>query len=721
MLKSWLIVCMVFLNGFAANAINQSRVDSLKELLNQAQHDTLIFDHSYDIAIAFVKSHPDSCLKYIDYGLKYIEPQKNLNRYFEGINLKAAALWFNNNLDSAIAIYYEGLNLSLKHHKADMTAKISNNIGVTYQYKGKIDSAEKYLSLACNIYDSIGNKKAYAKAALDLGGLYTAESRYDLAIEKLLEGINTFEEIDDTLYLIHGYNGIGNLYLNIDDTKEALKYYRKSLTLIEQFDKADISDEVYCNIGLAYFQGDGNNDSAEYYFEKTLSNENIENNHLLYSTALVNLATLKNNERKFDEALQYFNIVKNLEHTKSDPYSKMVCYVNLGSTYLEMRELKKAKEHLSIGLEQALKLNNLEFQKNAYLYLSRVDSINGNLLSALNYYQKYSKISLTIHDTEVEEKIHVINSKHLLKQMQTENKLLGEQNALKQDLIGKHIKLNILTVIVLILTLGILTFTLFMYRKTKKLNKKLRDQNTKISKQKEELQTLNNQLNKLISIIAHDLKAPFNALIGLLNELDTNASQYSEEEKVAIIKGLLKNTRSTYNLLENLMEWSVSKTGLLRMNIEKVNLAQLLDEVLQLNRIQIENKLLIVENSLSPHTEVYADRKMSFTILTNLINNAIKFNHQGGFIRIKSELKDNYVRISIIDNGIGIPEEYIDSIFSIDSEYQTRGTENEYGTGLGLKVVAEFISRMHGKVSVESKKGGGAIFSFELPINHPEE
>lgn len=721
MLKSLLIVCMVLLSGFAATATGQSKVDSLEILLSKDSEDTTIFDHSYDIAINFVKSNPDSCLKYINYGFQHINPQDNIDRYFKGLNLKAAAHWFNSHLDSSIAVYYEGLKLSNQHDNADMTAKFSNNIGVTYQYIGNIDSAEKYLSAACQIYDSTGNKKAYAKASLDLGGLYTAESRYDLAIEKLLEGLNTFEEIDDTLYLIHGYNGIGNLYLNIDDTEEALKYYRKSLNLIKHFDKGDISDELYCNIGLAYFQGAGNNDSAEYYFKKTLSKKNIENNHLLYSTALVNLATLKNNEREFDEALQYFNIVKNMEITKSDPYSKMVCYVNLGSTYLEMGQLEDAKKHLNIGLEQALKLNNLEFQKNAYLYLSRVDSIKGNLLSSLNYYQKYNKISLTIHDTEVEEKIHVINSKHQLKQMQTENKLLGEQNALKQDLIAKHIKLNILTVIVLILTLGILVFTLFMYRKTKKLNSKLKEQNYEISKQKEELQTLNNQLNKLISIIAHDLKAPFNALIGLLNELDINGSQYSEEEKVAIIKGLLKNTRSTYNLLENLMEWSVSKTGLLRMNIEKVNLAKLVEEVLQLNRIQIENKLLIIENTLSPHTEVYADHKMSFTILTNLINNAIKFNHQGGIIRIKSELFDDFVRISIIDNGIGIPEKYIDSIFSIDSEYQTRGTENEYGTGLGLKVVAEFIGRMHGKVSVKSNKGQGAAFSFELPINNPEE
>ena len=223
----------------------------------------------------------------------------------------------------------------------------------------------------------------------------------------------------------------------------------------------------------------------------------------------------------------------------------MVCSVNMGNTYLEMGNLKLASENILIGLEKAKSLDNLEFQKNAYQYLSRVDSLKGNYKNALGYYQKYYIVALKIHNTEIEERIHKINSQHQLKQIQSKNILLAKQNELKQDLIGKHIKLNILTAVALAPSVLILLFTFYMYYKTRKLNKNLQTKNEQISKQKDELETLNNQLNKLISIIAHDLKAPFNALIGLLKELNTNSEYYTEEEKVIIIKGLLQIMAAT--------------------------------------------------------------------------------------------------------------------------------------------------------------------------------
>ncbi len=720
MIKYYLVLLLFFINLPIGKAIDQPKIDSLLNLIDNTSTDTLIFDYNYTLSLQYIKVNPSVGLKYISNGLNAINKNTYSDRYLDGLSLKAACFWFNNNMDSALLIYQESLELSNERNDSSMIAKVSNNIGVTYQYIGNIDSSEKYLSHACQLYKSIDNKKAYAKAALDLGGLYTSMSRYDLAIEKLLDGLSTFEEINDTLYLIHGYNGVGNLYLNIEEAELALSFYRKALRLTKIFEQADISDELYCNIGLAYFQGLNNNDSAEYYFLKALSKEGIENNHLLYSTTLVNLATLKNNQEKYSEALGYFNIVKSLKNTKSDPYSRMVCCINMGNTYLKIGQINKAELSLKEGLEQAIHLNSLEFQKNAYLYLSRVDSINGNYSDALDHYQDYYKTAIRINNTEIEEKIQIINSKHELKQVQTKNNLLEEQNQLKQDLIRKHVKLIYLTVFVLSLTLVILFVLFYIYRKTRNLNRELQDKNYKINKQKEELQTLNNQLNKLISIIAHDLKAPFSALIGLLNELNTNSEHYSEEEKNVIIKGLLQNTMSTYKLLENLMDWSVSKTGLLKMKPERVNLFNIVEEVTSLNQLQLRNKVLVLNNQLSPHTEVYGDHKMIYTILVNLISNAIKFSNQNGIIIISSETHNGRLKLHISDQGIGIPENQLQTIFSIDSEYQTRGTENEYGTGLGLKVVSEFISRMHGDVFVNSVESMGSTFTFELPINPPE-
>lgn len=721
MYKVFLIIFLMLTNIFIGVAKNQVNVDSLKVLLSTSQTDSLIFDRSYSISLHYIKTNPDSGIKYMKIGLNSIDKEGYFERYYDGHNLLAGCYWFNNMLDSSINVYSRTLMFLYKANDVEKIAKIQNNLGLTYHYNGNTDSAEKYLFRACQLYDSLDNKKAYAKASLDLGALYTAESRYDKAIEKLLESLAIFEEIDDTLYLIHGYNGVGNLYLNIDESQLALDYYMKALKLTREYDKLDISDELYCNIGLTYFQGLNNNDSAEYYFLKSLSKEGIENNRLLYASNLVNLATLKNDQKNYTEALKYFSIVKDLDLKEADPYSRMVCFINMGYTYLEIGEVDQAKEHIDEGLLQAIALNNLEFQKNAYLYLSRVDSTNGKYVEALAYYQNYVRITLEINNAEVEEKILIINSKHQLNEIQSRNVHLEKQNELKQALIKKHVNLNTLIAVALFLSLLLLLFTYYIYRKTQKLNTSLKIRNHKISQQKEELQTLNNQLNKLISIIAHDLKAPFSALIGLLNELNTNSAHYSEEEKNVIIKGLLQNTMSTYKLLENLMDWSVSKTGLLKMKLEIVNLHALVEEVISLNQLQLRSKALVLNNQLSPNTEVYGDHKMIYTVLVNLISNAIKFSNPSSIIVLSSEVKDNILRMHISDQGIGIPEDHLQTIFSIDSEYQTRGTENEYGTGLGLKVVAEFMSRMNGKVLVNSDLDMGSTFTIELPLNPPNE
>jgi len=714
MIKHYILIFTILFYSISIKAIDQQEVDSLKLKLSQTNVDTLIFDYNYTIAHRYIKIAPDTSLKYINNALGVIDKHKYPNRYFNAINVKGASFWFDNEMDSAACTYRKGLEFSKQLADTNMYAKIANNIGVTFQYNGKIDSAEKYLLIARDAYKAVDNKKALAKASLDLGGLYTTMSKYNLAIEELLIGLDVFKGINDTLYLINGYNSIGNLYSNIDKAEDALNAYKKSLDLIKRYPKVDISDELYCNIGLLYFQTLNKYDSAEYYFQKALSKEGIENNNLLYATVLVNLATLKNNQKDYNQALKYFNIVKNMDENDVEPITMMACLINLGSTYLEMGNSIQARKNLDEGLRRAISLNSLEFQKNAYKYLSLCDSVEGDFASAYSNYKKFHSIDTKIHNAASEKQLLIISSKHKLKEIETQNEYLEQQNTLKQDLLNKHITLNRIAALAFVLTFLIFIFTLFLYKKSKALNTALKSKNEEITNQREEVQVLNSQLNKLISIIAHDLKAPFNSLLGLLSELANNPNQYSEDEKNAIIKALLENTKSTYNLLENLMQWSVSQSGLLTMNIEKIRLATILDEALKLNRIQIENKLLIIKNELNPHVEVYADRKMTFTIFTNLISNAIKFNYPGGMIRIKSKNLTDKVQVIISDEGVGIPKEYIDSIFSIASDYQMRGTENEYGTGLGLKVVAEFIRRMNGSVRAESNEKGTS-FIFELP------
>ena len=715
------LVLFLFFFGALTNGIKAKVETDSSQIQNQAvKKDSIYFDQCFEIARKYISSYPESTIVYTNYCLDLIDSAKDFQSYYKTLNLQAGAYWFQHDFPKAIGIYKTLHRLSEENRQYGKAAKACNNMGVCYRYSGDLDSARKYLQIACEVFDSIGNKSAYAKATLDLGGLYTSEGKYDLAIENLIKALNTFEQISDTLYLIHGYNAIANLYLNIDKYNSAIEFYRKSLALTKVYEKADISTELYCNIGLAYYQGLEQNDSAEYYLDKVLNQEGIENNYIIYATVLVNKGALENEKKNYSKAIGYFKIVEDLPDDKVNPDSKMAALINLGITYLEMGDLKKSRESLSKGLSEAHKLKALHFQEIAYRTLAKLDSTEGNYLAALSNYQKYSEISEQLNDIETKEKIQLIDAQYNMKQSIRENQYLKEQNKLKQGLIKKHKFLNLLIFIALVFTVIILAITIFMYNKTRKLNRSLNEKNKKIAKQAEELQLLNHQLNKLISIIAHDLKGPFSALIGLLNELDTNASHYSEEEKMSIIKGLLQNARNTYSLLENLMEWSVSKIGVLKINMEKIDLYKIIEKVIQLHNLQLESKKLIINNQVVPGTIVYTDKKMLYTILTNLISNAIKFSYSNNVITISAEKIDKKIHVYISDNGVGIPEKYINNIFLIDSDYQNHGTENEYGTGLGLKVVAEFIQRLNEEVRVISEEGVGSTFTFTLPAEPPQ-
>jgi signal transduction histidine kinase len=167
--------------------------------------------------------------------------------------------------------------------------------------------------------------------------------------------------------------------------------------------------------------------------------------------------------------------------------------------------------------------------------------------------------------------------------------------------------------------------------------------------------------------------------------------------------------------LENLLEWSRSQTGRIQMKPENIDLYKLVDDNVDFLQNQAGNKKIQLINKVASPTHVHADDNMLNTVIRNLISNAIKYTGEGGSITVSSYEKDGMVKISVIDTGIGIKPENIEKLFRIDVNYSTKGTADETGTGLGLILCKEFISRNKGEIWVESELGKGSTFKFTLP------
>jgi two-component system sensor histidine kinase/response regulator len=232
-----------------------------------------------------------------------------------------------------------------------------------------------------------------------------------------------------------------------------------------------------------------------------------------------------------------------------------------------------------------------------------------------------------------------------------------------------------------------------------------------------ELHELNVSKDKFFSIIAHDLKNPFQTIIGFSEMLkeEMKSDDNATGENYA---GLINTSAvQTMRLLENLLEWANSQRGKISFNPVPINLYELFnEEFIMLNEMAM-GKNIELKNSFDDNLTITADKNMIKTILRNLISNAIKFTHKNGKVEVNGTIINKHVEIAVADKGIGMTNETIAKLFRLDANLSTRGTENEKGTGLGLFLCKEFVEKHGGKIWVESESGIGSTFKFILPLD----
>lgn len=258
------------------------------------------------------------------------------------------------------------------------------------------------------------------------------------------------------------------------------------------------------------------------------------------------------------------------------------------------------------------------------------------------------------------------------------------------------------------------------YKQIEKQNLQLELQKEKIQTSAEELKKANSTKDRIFSIIAHDLKSPFNTMLGFSKLLVNKFEEYDVEEQKKFIGFLNHDIKNTYKLLENLLLWSSTQRGTIDFKPGKENLYSLSGETIELLSQLALNKSLTLINKIPEDIYVKVDKNMMLTIFRNLISNAIKFTPKGGDVTINARVltnddKQKYTEISVKDSGVGIVKEKWANIFELSDNISTKGTEGEQGTGLGLMLCKEFVEKHSGKIWVESEVGKGSKFIFTLP------
>jgi signal transduction histidine kinase len=587
-----------------------------------------------------------------------------------------------------------------------------------------------YTDSALMLAESLKDQRFEARVINESGVLYRKIDMYEMALSQHQTALQMFEQLNDTMGIAFVYSNLGTLFLVLQDYQKARQYHLDALRL-----KLALSDSLqmafsYRAVALAY-QAMQQPDSARLLLDQALAIYKSKNDELGQANVYYRLGNLLIETGSApDLALHYYARGLDIYSKFQSQYGSATSSYEMGKVYTQLGKNDLARKYFEDALRMAKNAKIQSTMMDAYLALSLLSNNVGKYREAFDFYRSYSALRDSLFSERTEKGIAEMQSKYQHDKQQSEILLLRQQN----QLMLKEQKLN--DAYLLILAIGILSvfiisvISYFRYREKKKANLQLKaevqqrkENEQKLEASQKELQHANATKDKFFSIISHDLKGPFNGIMGFAELLETDYDYLSDEERKEMIHEIRKASDNTFLLLEDLLTWSRSQRGLIIYKPEAVRLINLFHYTLEITSSAARRKKVRIDLKVDEKIIVCADQNMLTTILRNLISNAIKYSQQGGTIVVSARLNNydetnppqQFVEISVADNGVGISIENINRLFRIEEKAHTKGTANEAGTGLGLVICKEFVEIHGGAINVDSTLGKGSTFTFTIP------
>ncbi|MCB2194968.1 MAG: tetratricopeptide repeat protein [Bacteroidetes bacterium] len=711
--------------------------------------------------------------KALDYNSKALELRTNLgNRKLiaSSYNHIGSIYLVNNDTDNALEFYLTSLKIRESIQDILGIAQSQTNIALVYKKLNKLSESLDYLNKSLNNYLNIGNRSYIANTINQIGNTQKKLNKFDLALQSYLEALKIYKELNNKNKIASILNNIGIIYDNIDNFNKALESYSNALEIKREIgDKKEIAYSLHI-IGNTYLKLKKYNEALDYYNQalelrievgdkisiansyKSIGNTLLELNE--YDRSIDNLkkalelrenmgdmkgvsdilndignfyAKINNNSK----AIEYY--LKTIEYCNNtnDQYLKALCLRKVGVIRLESGLEMKGIDNINQSLNIGQNINNLELIKNAYYELYKHYNKQGNKSKALDNYLNYTIVKDSINAklnsqrlVEIQMNFELEQSYSELSRIEDEVSQLTAENKIRELELKKQKNVRNLLALIVLITLVSGGLFLSQYLSKRKTNILLQEKieevdksNTLLKESEDNLKILNATKDKFFSIIAHDLRNPFNALHGLTQHLLNNYDNFDSEEIKESIEIIYNSADDLLELLENLLHWSRTQRGKMKFTPVEVNISEIITKIFNLLKMNAEKKDINLINEIDQEKTIVGDKDMLTAILRNLISNAIKFSHTNSFIRVSSKDYKDYTEFSVMDNGVGISPENIKKLFRIDVHHSTTGTSDEQGSGLGLILCREFVEKHNGKIWVESEINKGSTFKFTVPKN----
>lgn len=594
-----------------------------------------------------------------------------------------------NNPDSSEFYKTKAKDLALKINYQKGIALIDILDAINYENQGNFEEAKKLLNRSLEIFYHDDYHKGIATTYNQLGVIEAKQSNYKIATNYFLRALTIYERNKDTLGIVQSYLKLGVVNIYIQNYNKSLYFFNTALNL---------------NKGISF--------DAEL---------NIYNN----------IATVYGQQRDFKNAIKYLELAKNKSEKFGGNRANPHIYLNIGNAYSQLKNKKLARENYEIALklckefniledegrvyfnmallfedsevdktidminkaiEIAKKLNNVNMQEEMYDELYKSYEMKGDFKSAYKALKEYHVIKDSLFSDERKKDVDLLQADYEISKSKAEVKEL-------EFLYKQKKSRNIIYIVMIAAAIIIIIIIAYSSNQRKKLNNQLVDSSL--------------VREKLLSIIAHDLRSPINNVIAIVDLFETGT--LSDSEKNELLKTLKKHTLLTLDTLDTILKWGLTQLRGISVNKISLNIKNVIEKNLELLTLSANQKSIkLINNSKYSNDIIFDEDHINF-IIRNLISNAIKFSRNDSEIVIDSEKIDNYLRVSVKDSGVGMDQKIINSLFS-NNQIVKYGTENEKGSGLGLLLCKEFIEANDGKIEVESELNVGSTFYIYIPL-----
>jgi signal transduction histidine kinase len=613
-------------------------------------------------------------------------------------------------LDQAIEITEQTNN---RWHKADALF----NKGVALWHLGKIEESDKYYKNAKIIYaeyeDTLSLMKVLSSEAINL----SMKGETDIALENFLTVLSYAKKKNDRLTIFNSLFNMGIIFDNNGELDKALNHYKESLDYADDKSTRALVENYIAEVYLTQKQSN----DAESFLIRAIRNGKLSNddNSLVWSyTNLGNLNLINKNyaiaEKYLSDALQ---IARKTDYKLNIIHS----LAELGTFYNETNNYQKAEKYL---LEAFGLANNLGYLKE----LSRISGLLSSTYMNLNNYKKAyeylqdnKNFSDSLFEIDKKNKLAEVETKYSVKQKEKEAEGLRKENEFQSRIINVQ---TLIAIIVSILGLALLVLVWLLVRNRQKMmdvqrsliekNKEVERNQKEINEKNKELQNLNSTKDKFFSIIAHDLRNPIAAFVSVSEILESEYDRLDDEDKKSLLSQMNSSSKNLIGLLENLLTWARLSNNNLEVIKKDINLFENVESAVYPYFHMAENKQVILKININDNIVIRTDPYVLRTIISNLVNNAIKFSNGGGTITISQKSDNGKFKLTVKDDGVGIEESRIESLFNLGIQKSSPGTNNEKGTGLGLVLVKDLIDKLNWHINVNSKVNEGSEFIITI-------